>query len=30
LEPRVQIWARSKAAWVDHLDAIPAFPKERT
>ncbi len=28
LEPHVQIWARSRAKWVDDLEAIPAHPKE--
>ncbi|WP_296101932.1 GFA family protein [uncultured Agrobacterium sp.] len=28
LEPHVQIWARSRAKWVDDLKEIPAHPKE--
>ncbi len=27
LEPHVQIWARSRAKWVDDLKEIPAHPK---
>ncbi|WP_296038999.1 GFA family protein [uncultured Agrobacterium sp.] len=28
LEPHVQIWARSRAKWVDDLKEIPAHPKD--